>query len=47
MGRKKIICSLGKKQLCSFWAYPIEIEKLRIEYKKLKQQRKKYQKTID
>ena len=47
MGRKKIICSLGKKQLCSFWAYPIEVQKLKIEYQKLKQQRKKYQTKID
>lgn len=47
MGRKKIECSLGKKQLCSFWAYPIEIERLRIEYAKLKKERVKYQKKID
>ena len=47
MGRKKIVCSLGKKILCSFWAYPIEAQKLRIEYEKLKRERVKYQTKID
>jgi hypothetical protein len=41
-GRKKINCSLGNKRVYSFWLYPIEYEKLRIEFQKLKRQRSKY-----
>lgn len=41
-GRKKIVCALGKKKMCTFCAYPIEIQKLKIEYEKLKRQRPKY-----
>ena len=41
-GRKKIICSLGKKRNYTFCCYPIEYQKLYIEYQKLKKERPKY-----
>lgn len=42
-GRKKIVCELGEKRVYSFWLYPSEFQKLKIEYNKIKAQRKKYQ----
>ena len=41
-GRKKITCILGEKKVYSFWCYPNEYQKLKIEFEKLKKQRKKY-----
>lgn len=46
MGRKKINCSLGEKRPHTFWLYPVEFERLRIEFNKLKSQRKKYYKEV-
>lgn len=42
MGRKKIKCSLGEKKPYSFWLYPVEYERLKIEFQKLKRERYKY-----
>ena len=47
MGRKKIVCSLGKKKVCSFWLYPIEEERMKIEFNKIKRERVKYQTKVD
>lgn len=41
-GRKKITCILGEKRNYSFNCYPIEYQKLRIEFEKLKRKRYKY-----
>ena len=46
-GRKKITCSLGEKRVYSFWCYPVEYQKLKIEFEKLKSKRKKYVKKED
>lgn len=41
-GRKKINCLLGKQIIWTCRAYPFEVQQLKIEFNKLKQQRKKY-----
>lgn len=47
VGRKKIICSLGDKVFWCCWAYPSEVQKLKIEYAKLKRERSKYTTKIE
>ena len=42
-GRKRIKSELGEKRVYSFWLYPSEYQKLKIEYLKLKRQRKQYE----
>lgn len=43
-GRKKLICSLGKRKRYTFFLYPIEFQKMKIEFQKLKRERQKYTK---
>ena len=43
-GRKKLLCSLGKRKRYTFFLYPIEFQKMKIEFQKLKRQREKYTK---
>ena len=47
MGRKKLVSSLGIKSVYSFWLYPIEYQKMKIEYEKLKRKRRQYQTYIE
>ena len=42
-GRKIIKSELGEKRVYSFWLYPSEYQKLKIEYAKLKKLRKQYE----
>lgn len=42
VGRKKINCSLGEKQIYSFKLYPLEFQQMQIFYNKLKKLRPKY-----
>ena len=42
-GRKRIKSDLGEKRVFSFWLYPSEYAKLKIEYQKIKALRKKYE----
>ena len=42
-GRKRIQSELGEKRVFSFWLYPSEYAKLKIEFQKLKALRKRYE----
>ena len=41
-GRKKIFCTLGEKRSYSFSLYPIEFQRMKIEFEKIKKDRPKY-----
>lgn len=45
-GRKIIKSDLGEKRVYSFWLYPYEYQKLKIEYAKLKKLRPLYETKI-
>ena len=42
-GRKRIKSELGKRRMYSFFLYPSEYQKMRIEFNKLKKLRKQYE----
>ena len=45
-GRKKIQSDLGEKKVYTFWLYPSEAQKIKIEYAKLKKLRPLYENKL-
>lgn len=45
-GRKRVKSELGVKSVYTFWLYPSEAQKMKIEYAKLKKIRKLYEQKL-